>query len=107
MFWDLVLVFFAASGFVLLLWCLIGAMLHPVFSMRSVTFLPVDGDAESLEQQSRAFAWLRDGKNAGGKLVLVDCGLSEKGLQCVKLLCEQYPWLVVCDTTEVENYIYP
>ena len=105
MFWDLVLVFFAASGLVLLLWCLVGIMLRPIFCSGTVTFLPVDGDGETLEQQSRAFAWLREGRTCGGKLVLIDCGLSEEGMACVKALCEKYPWLIVCGPAEAEDYI--
>jgi len=106
MFWDLAVVFFAASGLVLLLWCLIGTILHPIFGAETVTFLAVDGDGETLEQQSRAFAWLRDGRACGGKLVLIDCGLSKEGKDCVKVLCERYPWLVVCGPSEAENYIH-
>lgn len=106
MFWDLALVFFAASGLVLLLWCFIGAMLRPVFCPKTVTLLPADGDGEKLEQQSRAFAWLRDGRTLGGKLVIIDCGLSEQGLACVKVLCEKYPWLTVCAPDEAEEYIH-
>lgn len=105
MFWDLALVFFAASGLVILLWCFIGGMLHPVFPLNTVTFLPVDGDGETLEQQSRAFAWLREGRTCGGQLVLIDCGLSDQGLACARVLCEKYPWLTLCGPAEANKYI--
>ena len=102
---DLVIVFLAASGVVLVIWCLLGILLHPVFGADMVTFLPVHGDGEDLEQSVRAYAWLRSGRLSGGKLVLVDLGLNPQGLQRTAAVCKRYEWVVCCTGPEAENYI--
>ena len=87
------MVFFAAAGIVLMVWCLMGLLLQPVFGEGMVTIYPVEGDGEDLEQRVRAYGWLRDGKLSGGKLLIVDCGLSEEGIKKLKILKERYAWL--------------
>lgn len=93
---DLLIMFCASAGLILLGWLLLGLFMRPVFEEGTVTALPVSGDAEKLEQQVRSFAWYRGGRNTGGSLVIVDCGLSPKGRNAVSLLQKQYPWLQVC-----------
>ncbi len=94
---TLLLVFFASAGLLLLGWGLLGLLLRPVFCENMITAYAIDGDAEQLEQRVRSFAWLRDGRNSGGQLVLVDCGLSEQGRMKVSCLQKQYPWLMICE----------
>ena len=104
-FWDLVIVFLSASGVVLVIWCLLGALLHPVFDEEMVTYLPVRGNGDNVEQTVRAYAWLRSGRLSGGKLVLVDLGLDRQGLQRTAVICSRYDWVICCTETEAKNYI--
>lgn len=105
MLWNLVIVFLSASGVVLLIWCLLGVLLHPVFDEDMVTFLPVCGDGGKLEQSVRAYAWLRSGRLSGGKLVLVDLGLDQQGVQRTTAICDRYDWVSCCTAGETEHYI--
>lgn len=102
---DLIVAFLAASGVIFLTWCLIGLLLHPVFGAEMVTFLPAKGNADALEQRVKAYAWLRDGRITGGRLVIVDQGLSSRGIQCAEKLCLRYTWVIYCAANEAENYI--
>ena len=105
MLWDLVIVFLSASGVVLVVWCLLGALLHPVFDADMVTYLPVRGDGGKVEQSVRAYALLRSGRLSGGKLVLLDCGLNQQGRQRAEAVCRWYEWVSCCPATENETYI--
>lgn len=87
------LAFFTAAGIVLILWCLLGILLIPVFGDDMVTLCMAEGDGEDLEQKVRGYGWLRDGRLTGGRLVILNCGLSETGLKRVNCLCSQYDWV--------------
>jgi len=92
---DLLLAFFVVMGAILFLWCLLGILLAPVFGPGMVTFYEVSGDGSVLEHQVRSFGWFREGELTGGRLVIVDRGLSEKGRRVASALCEKYTWLTV------------
>lgn len=100
---DLLILFCAAAGLILLGWLLLGLLMRPVFYEGMVTALPVSGDAEQLERYVRSYAWYREGRISGGRLILVDCGLSEQGRKIVSLLQKQYPWLQVCQKEEIRT----
>lgn len=102
MVWDILMIFLILSGALLLLWCFLGFLLKPVFCEEMVSYLPVTGDAEELELRVHAYAWLRDGRISGGKLVLVDRGLSETGTAVVERLCREYRWLSLERTNPAE-----
>ena len=87
------IVFLAAVGTAVLLWCLTGLLLYPVFGPEMVTYCRVEGDGETMEHCVRAYGWLRDCRREGGRLVLVDCGLSESGRKAAELLCGRHGWL--------------
>ena len=103
---DILLVFLAAAGILLLLWCLLGLLLSPVFGRDMVTYCYEKGDGDELEQRARAYGWLRDGRISGGRLVIVDCGLTEQGLERVRRLRERYPWLEYCRREAFAAYIH-
>ena len=88
-----VAVFLGALATALLLWCLVGLLLVPVFGENMVTVCMASGDGAWLEQKVRGYNWLRDGRKAGGRFVISDCGLSECGLQTADRLCRQYEWV--------------
>ncbi len=102
---EILLIFFAACGVLLLAWCLLGLLLEPVFSREMVTLYFVQGDGGGLERRVRAYGWLRDGKITGGKLVLVDCGLTKLGLETVEVLQQRFNWLDYCPAPALEDYL--
>ena len=93
MLWDMILVFVVVFGIVTLLWGLVGLLYKPVFSEEMITYLPVSGDAEKLEQQVRGYAWFREGRVSGSVLVLIDRGLSDVGKRSVEIICRKYDWV--------------
>lgn len=102
---DLLLIFLAAAGVILVLWCLLGLLLLPVFGCSMVTLYYVKGDGEDLEQKTRAYSWLREGRLSGGRMVIVDCGLTEQGIGRTYLLRKRYPWVEYCTRDSLTDYI--
>ena len=102
---DILLVFLAAAGVALILWCLLGLLLAPVFGRNMVTLCYAEGDGGELEQKIRSYGWLRDGRLTGGRLVIVDCGLTEQGIGRMCLLQERYPWVEYCQRDQLIEYI--
>lgn len=101
------IVIIAVAVFVLgvMLWGLLGLLLLPVFGKNMVTFCFSQGNGGELEVRARAYGWLRSEKQAGGRLVIVDCGLSEQGLYIVRQLRERYVWVDYCPHEVMEDYI--
>ena len=97
---EYLIVFLAAVGTAALLWCLTGLLLYPVFGADMVTCCRVWGDGETMEQQVRAYGWLRDCRREGGRMVLLDCGLTETGLRTAEILCGRHSWLEYCPDPE-------
>lgn len=102
---DLLLIFLAAAGVILVVWCLVGVLLQPVFGRNMVTLCFVRGDGRDLEPRVRIYGWLREGRLSGGRLVLVDCGLTERGQRVAGLLQDRYGWLERIPQTELMAYI--
>lgn len=102
---EVLLVFFAVCGVVLLAWCLLGLLLEPVFGREMVTLYFVRGNGDGLERRVRAYGWLRDGRLTGGRLVLVDCGLTKPGLEAAEILRQRYGWLDYCPLPALEDYL--
>lgn len=90
---DLLLVFFAALGVVLFFWCLLGILVAPVFGPDMVTLCFAKGEGKFLEHRVRSYGWFREGELTGGRLMIIDKGLSEEGLKIVACLCEKYEWV--------------
>lgn len=88
-----------------LAWGLTGLFVLPVFGPEMVTLCFVQGGGERMEQRVRSFGWFRDGKATGGRLVLVDCGLSEQGLQAAQILRSRFDWVEYCPRPALEDYI--
>ena len=51
---DILLVFLAAAGVALIVWCLLGLLLAPAFGRIMVTLCYAEGDGGELEQKIRA-----------------------------------------------------
>lgn len=87
------MVFLAALGAALVLWCLMGLLLVPVFGERMITVCMASGDGRWLEQKVRGYNWLREGRKTGGRFLIADCGLTAQGLQIAERLCGQFAWV--------------
>lgn len=105
MFGKVLLIFFVACGVLLVGWCLFGLLLEPVFGREMVTLYYVRGDGGEMERRVRAYGWLRDGRLTGGRMVLVDCGLTKPGLERAEFLQERFPWLDYCPRPALEDYL--
>lgn len=102
---ELLLVFCLAVVLVLVLWCLMGVLLLPVFGHEMVTFCYSKGGGTALEHRVRAYGWLRDGKLSGGRFVIVDCGLDARGLELAQTLQKRWEWVEYCPRPALEDYI--
>ena len=102
---DILLVFLAAAGLILVIWCRWGLLLLPVFGHNMTTLCFSRGDGDELEQRVRAFGWLRDGKYTGGQLVIVDCGLTGLGLERAQRLRDRHHWVAYCPGPALIDYI--
>jgi len=102
---SMFLAFFAAAGILAVVWCFLGILLLPVYGRGMITVCCVEGNGSDMEQLVRGFGWLRDGKSSGGKLLFVDCGLTEEGLQILKKLQDTYPWISYCPGAALPDYM--
>jgi len=103
---EILLAFLIALGIAILLWCLTGLILLPVFGAQMVTLCYARDDAPLLEQQVRAYGWLRDGKLSGGRLLIVDLGLTAHGRTLAEKLCRRYAWVSFYDG-ELPEQLHP
>ena len=102
---EIMIVAVAVFVFGVMLWALFGLLLLPVFGKNMVTFCFSQKDGAELEMRARAYGWLRSEKTSGGRLVIVDCGLSEQGLYTARRLREKYTWVDYCPHEVMEDYI--
>lgn len=99
------LVFFVVLSAGVMLWCLFGLLLMPVFHQRMVTLCYSRGDGAELEQTVRAYGWLRDGNGKGSILLLVDDGLNKQGLELAQRLERSYEWVSCCPVAALEDWL--
>lgn len=102
---ECVFVLFLAFMMAVALWGLFGLLLLPVFGPNMITLLMAEGSGRELEIRVRAYNWLREQKKHGGKLVVVDCGLTRQGLEIVQRLKEERNWLEYCPYQSLGDYI--
>lgn len=102
---EILVVFVLAAVLGVMLWALFGLLLLPVFGKTTVTLCFAQKDGAALEQQLRAYAWLRDGAHHGGRFLIVDCGLTSEGCAAAALLQKKYPWVEQCRQETLPEYI--
>ena len=104
---DGLLAMLAAVGLASLLWAAVRAVFFPGVPQqrRIVALIPALGDGEGLEQQVRTLRSMRKERNVFSLVLLVDCGLSEKGKKLSRLLARQDRWVTVCQPDEVNQYL--
>ena len=93
--------FLCALGLGALAWCLAGWALLPVRRGARTVWL-LSGAEPELERQVRAFAFVRGCGLAGGRLVLVDCGMDGGARACARALCARYAFAELHTAQEYE-----
>ena len=102
---EIILAFLAVIGLVSLGWLGFGCLLMPTGGTDTVCLLPGRGEGETLEQAVTGLVWLRGGGLFGGRLVIVDCGLTEQGRAIARALARRESTVEVCPVEELEEYI--
>ena len=95
-------VFLSALGLGLLAWCLTGWALLPA-RRESRTVWLLSGPEPELERQMRAFAFARGCGLAGGRLLLVDCGMDPGAIRRAQALCAQHAFAELLTQDPVRN----
>ena len=94
---DCLMAFFAAMGFLALLWLAFGRLLTPPpGTAATLVLLPARGDGEELDLAVSHLIWLQGGRMTRFSIVLVDLGLTEQGRARVLTLMERDPTLRCC-----------
>ena len=88
-----------AAGILLFAWAIAAVLILP--AKDDCVVLAASGDAEDLQQRVRAYSFLRDSGMARMRIVIVDCGLSQEGLQTVQRLKRMDTRLVCCSETSL------
>lgn len=100
---EYLLMFFVVLAVGVMLWCLFGLLLMPVFHQRMVTLCYTRGDGAELEQTVRSYSWLRDGSGKGSILLLVDYGLNRQGLELAQKLEQSHEWVICCPIAALDD----
>ncbi len=102
---EIILSFLAVVGLVSLGWLGFGWLLLPAGDPGAVCLLPGRGEGETLEQAVTGLVWLQGGGLFGGRLVIVDCGLTENGRAVARALTRRESSVELCPVEELEQYI--
>lgn len=101
---ELLLACFFILLLVFVMWALFGLVMTPVFGKNMITLLFAGADAKDLEGRVRSYGWLLEEKT-GGRLVIVDCGLTAQGLEIAQKLRKERQWLDYCPYQALPDYI--
>lgn len=105
---DGLLALLAAIGLASILWVIAQAVLFAGSERRRgeiVALLPALGDGEGLEEQVKILRSLRNRQAPFGRVMLVDCGLSEEGRRLARLLAREDRWVTLCGQNEVSKFL--
>lgn len=100
-------VLLAGAGLFIFGWLLLGRLLAPIGVRRPVVVvLPAAGDGEGLEHDLRGLLWLRQSGMGCLRVVIADCGLSEKGRELARLLCRREEDVSVCPAEQIADVVH-
>ena len=105
MLWEAALAAGCALGLALAGWWLLGRLLRPFPGEEARVLLPARGDGEGLEEQVHTLQYIRGECGGFGRILLVDCGLTEEGRKLCGLLAGEDRWVSVCAPEAVEKYL--
>ena len=102
---ELMVAFFFVLLICFVMWALMGLFMVPVYTENMVSFLFVGSQTEKIEGNVRSYGWFRENRRKGGKLVIVDCGLTAEGIGIVQQLCAERDWLDYCPYQALMDYM--
>lgn len=102
---QLLLCALAAAGLVMLFWLALGALLLPVRLKNGYLLIPVEENAERLEQRLRGCAWLIESGLVSVTVILADSQQNEQTTALAKRLCENRPWAIWLPAGQLADYL--
>lgn len=102
---EILLSLLAVTGLVSIGWLCFGRLLTPAGGKEACTLIPASGNGDDLEQAVSGLLWLRSGELLGGRVVILDCGLTGEGKALASALCQREPGLEICELSELKVYI--
>ncbi len=96
----------AAVGLASLMWAVVKLAAFPAGRCRrlAVAVVPAAGDGSDLEEQIRFLLQIRGEQGIFGRILVVDCGLSEEGRRAAGLLAKHQA-VDVCQKADICRYI--
>ena len=102
---EILLSLLAVTGLISIGWFCFGHLFTPAGGRNACTLVPATGDGEDLEQAVNGLLWLRSGEFLGGRVVILDCGLTPAGRALAVALCQREPGVEICPISELSVYI--
>ena len=102
---EILLSLLAVTGLISIGWVCFGRLFTPAGGRQACTLVPATGDGEDLEQAVNGLLWLRSGEFLGGRVVILDCGLTPAGKALAEAICRREPEVEVCPVSELSVYI--
>ena len=102
---EILLSLLAVTGLISIGWLCFGRLFTPAGGHQACTLVPAAGDGDDLEQAVNGLLWLRSGEFLGGKVVILDCGLTPAGRALAVAICRREPGVEICPLSELSVYI--
>ncbi len=91
---QIIICILSAAGILLFVWAIAAVLILPPEG--DCVILAAFGDAEDLQQRVRAHSFLRDSGLVRTRIIIVDCGLSQQGLQTLQRLKDADAEIICC-----------
>ena len=102
---EILLSLLAVTGLISIGWLCFGRLFTPAGGHQAYTLVPATGDGDDLEQAVNGLLWLRSGELLGGRVVILDCGLTPAGRALAHALCQREAGVEICPLSELSVYI--
>ena len=103
--WEILWTVLCVVGLALAGWWLFGLLLRPLPGPEARVLLAGRGAGEHLEQQVRAFVWLRGMGLVRCPILIVDVDLTPEGRELALRLVARWPGVVLWPVEELPDYI--
>ncbi len=104
---EVLLAVLAAIGLMAVGWLAFGRLILPLGNEEARTFAVVEarGDGGGLEQTVHGLLWLRRGDLWRYRIIIVDCGLEERGQKIARYLSRDHDQVVVCNREDLARLL--
>ena len=102
---EILLSLLAVTGLISIGWLCFGRLFTPAGGAGTCILVPASGDGDDLEQSLNGLLWLRSGEFLGGRVVILDCGLTPAGRALTAALCQREPGVEFCPLSDLQVYI--